>query len=229
MCRVFKYAHALPPSLSPPPPPPSSFFPSREREKNKNKQDNFKDVAAASEFASAAVAMEAGAADKQGECFVWGTGDAGQLGMGDDIFELSRPRLLSTLPSATPVLKVVCGGMHTVAIVQGGLVYSWGVNDEGALGRKANKDDENAESTPGLVTIPGSAAAVDISTGDSHVAVATSDGAVVAWGTFRTSSGLWAFTPTTQIAKTPVQCYTPDSHSVRPMTCYELNAVEQRI
>jgi regulator of chromosome condensation len=48
--------------------------------------------------------------------------------------ELTRPRLLSTLPSATPVLKVVCGGMHTLAIVQGGLVYSWGVNDEGALG-----------------------------------------------------------------------------------------------
>lgn len=171
--------------------------------------------------------MEAGAADKQGECFVWGTGDAGQLGLGDDIVELSRPRLLSTLPSATPVLKVVCGGMHTVAIVQGGLVYSWGVNDEGALGRKASKEDENAESTPGLVTMPGSAAAVDVSTGDSHVAVATADGAVMAWGTFRSSSGLWAFTPTTQMAKTPVQCYTPEAHSVRPMTCDALHAVEE--
>jgi hypothetical protein len=32
------------------------------------------------------------------------------------------------------------------------------------LGRKANKEDEGAESTPGLVTIPGNAAAVDIST-----------------------------------------------------------------
>ena len=33
--------------------------------------------------------------------------------------------------------------------------------------------------------------------------------AATAWGTFRTSSGLWAFTPSVQIAKAPVQCYTP--------------------
>jgi regulator of chromosome condensation len=52
------------------------------------------------------VATQAGAAGKQGECFVYGTGDAGQLGLGDDLMELPRPRLLSTLPAATPVLKV---------------------------------------------------------------------------------------------------------------------------
>ena len=71
------------------------------------------------------------------------------------------------------------------------------MNDEGALGREASKDEENAESTPGLVKIPGQSAAVDISTGDSHVAVVMADGSVVAWGAFRTSSGLWAgaYTP----------------------------------
>jgi alpha-tubulin suppressor-like RCC1 family protein len=57
----------------------------------------------------------------------------------------------------------------------------------------------------------GSAAAVDVSTGDSHAAVVCADGTVVTWGTFRTSSGLWAFNPTTTIAKTPVVCYTPES------------------
>ena len=32
--------------------------------------------------------------------------------------------------------EVVCGGMHTVALSTSGDVWSWGVNDEGALGRK---------------------------------------------------------------------------------------------
>ena len=106
--------------------------------------------------------------------------------------------------------------MHTIVIAEGGLVYSWGVNDEGALGRKADKNTPDAESTPGLVPLPsGVAPAVDVSTGDSHVAVATSDGAVVAWGTFRTSSGLWAFTPDEQIARSPVVVYTPVDSSGR--------------
>jgi regulator of chromosome condensation len=114
------------------------------------------------------------------------------------------------------VLKVACGGMHTIVIAEGGLVYSWGVNDEGALGRKADKNTPDAESKPGLVPMPsGVAPAVDVSTGDSHVAVATSDGAVVAWGTFRTSSGLWAFTPDEQIARSPVVVYTPVDSSGR--------------
>ena len=95
-------------------------------------------MSSAVQIASAAVASEAGAEGKQGECFVWGTGDAGQLGMGDDVMEVARPKLLNTLPNTVPVLKVVCGGMHTLAITTGGLVYSWGVNDEGALGRAAS-------------------------------------------------------------------------------------------
>jgi len=86
------------------------------------------------------------------------------------------------------------------------------------VGRKVSKDEENAETMPGLVAIPGHAAAVDISTGDSHVAVVTADGQVWAWGTFRTSSGLWAFTPDTQMARTPIVCYTPDSAGARAVT-----------
>ena len=34
------------------------------------------------------------------------------------------------------VLQVACGGMHTVALTEGNLIFSWGVNDEGALGRE---------------------------------------------------------------------------------------------
>ena len=39
-------------------------------------------------------------------------------------------------PPLLQVLQVACGGMHTVALTEGGQVLSWGVNDEGALGRE---------------------------------------------------------------------------------------------
>ena len=63
---------------------------------------------------------------------VWGTGDMGQLGLGEDVQEKARP---FPLPLGSPVLKVACGGMHTLAVTAGGQLFSWGVNDEGALGR----------------------------------------------------------------------------------------------
>jgi regulator of chromosome condensation len=162
------------------------------------------------------VASVAGSQENKGRCFVFGTGDGGQLGLGDDVDELPRPRWLNTVPSGALVMKIACGGMHTLAIVEGGLVYSWGVNDEGALGRLANKDVAGSESTPGLVDLPSAAIAVDLSTGDSHVAVVTADGAIVAWGTFRTSSGLYAFTPEgEQICRTPTTRYVPDCDASR--------------
>ena len=33
--------------------------------------------------------------------------------------------------------RIACGGMHTLALAEGGVVFSWGVNDEGGLGRVA--------------------------------------------------------------------------------------------
>jgi len=36
---------------------------------------------------------------------------------------------------ARSILKVVCGGMHTLALASDGSVWSWGCNDDGALGR----------------------------------------------------------------------------------------------
>lgn len=62
-------------------------------------------------------------------------------------------------------LQVAAGGMHTVALADDGTVWSWGVNDEGALGRqtagelweKASKRVgrcRNAVDTSALLCIP---------------------------------------------------------------------------
>jgi len=71
-----------------------------------------------------------------GSVYVVGTGDFGQLGLGDEVLEKSRPVLLDGF-GAAPVIALACGGMHSLALDSEGQVYSWGVNDEGALGREA--------------------------------------------------------------------------------------------
>ena len=141
-----------------------------------------------------------------GEVFVFGDGDCGQLGLGEEVTERLRPFPLSldgkkvgagsvdrrwsgqeavlcpgqqdgrgraTRPSplravphtalhpcgqvgaarSAPVcelppslgvmhvqaLQISCGGMHTVALTEDHHIFSWGVNDEGALGRETGK------------------------------------------------------------------------------------------
>lgn len=50
------------------------------------------------------------------------------------------PRFAALSPppssSSAQTLQVACGGMHTVALTEDRQLYSWGVNDEGALGRE---------------------------------------------------------------------------------------------
>ena len=37
-----------------------------------------------------------------------------------------------------PVSLLMCGGMHSVVLTPNGIPYSWGCNDDGALGRQGN-------------------------------------------------------------------------------------------
>lgn len=48
---------------------------------------------------------------------------------------LRRMPRTQVVVEGTQFVQVVCGGMHTVALSSQGEVWSWGVNDEGALGR----------------------------------------------------------------------------------------------
>lgn len=117
-----------------------------------------------------------------GVLLTFGQGDVGQLGLGTNILERSRPALV---PSVDDVIDLCAGGMHTVCLTESGEVITFGCNDEGALGRDTSK--EGSETEPGKVVLKGRV--VQITAGDSHTAALLSDGKVYAWGSFRDSSG----------------------------------------
>lgn len=113
-----------------------------------------------------------------------GEGDTGQLGLGPDLMDCKRLKLVQSL--ADDVIDVYAGGMHTLCLTKDGKVYTFGCNDESALGRST--EEEDSEMTPGLV--PGlPAAVVQLVAGDSFSAALTEAGEVYIWGTYRDSSG----------------------------------------
>lgn len=102
-----------------------------------------------------------------------GVGDTGQLGLGPDITERMKPALFSAASLSNGVsnddmesfVQVVAGGMHTVCLTADGKVFTFGCNDEGALGRQSTDapiqdtsgqsvDGLVEESRPGIVTFP---------------------------------------------------------------------------
>jgi len=127
-----------------------------------------------------------------GEVLTFGTGDTGQLGLGE-VMERKKPAVVKLDDG---MVQICAGGMHTVALSKAGRVFSWGCNDEGSLGRLADDgtalSDEDECAVPGeVVTFPeGTTKIVQISAGDSHSAALTEQGTVFFWGGWRDNSGI---------------------------------------
>ncbi|KAM3968712.1 LOW QUALITY PROTEIN: regulator of chromosome condensation 1 [Aphomia sociella] len=119
---------------------------------------------------------------KRGRVFTCGQGDVGQLGLGEDVMETSKFKHVTALGDKIVDAR---GGMHTIALDSDGKVWTFGCNDEGALGRATS--GERDEATPRRVTLP--SRAVAIAAGDSHSAALLQGGDVYAWGAFRDSHG----------------------------------------
>ena len=140
--------------------------------------------------------------------WVFGEGSQGELGLGHMIegnrepIDVARPRLNPILEELG-VVRIAVGGMHSAAITHDNKIYTWGVNDQGALGRdttdnrpEEEKDDEDdsglnpEEATPKAVEsiyFPEGTVFTDLCCSDSATFVVTQDGSVYGWGTFRAS------------------------------------------
>jgi len=138
----------------------------------------------------------------------------GELGLGPRSKDrnVKRPRLnvhlsTETMGEGKGIVDVAVGGMHVAALDADGGVWTWGVNDQGSLGRDTktvatteqamkggedSDDDEEdellnlAESRPGLVQgFPAGVKVVQMACGDSISVAIADDGLVYSWGTFR--------------------------------------------
>jgi regulator of chromosome condensation len=122
-----------------------------------------------------------------GDLFACGFGDAGQLGIGVNEIEKSIPVLVKTNSN---IEDVCAGGLHSLYLTSCGKVYSFGCNDDFALGRDTS-NDETSEFIPSFVELPDKVR--KISAGDSHSACLLNNGSVWGWGSFRDSSGCMGF------------------------------------
>lgn len=146
--------------------------------------------------------------------YVCGEGSSGELGLGTakNAIDVKRPRLNANLAGdKVGVVQIAAGGMHVVALTHDNKILTWGVNDQGALGRDtawegglkdmdandsdSDSDDDDSglnprESTPTAISsdlFPEDTVFVQVAAGDSTTFAVTDDGHVWGWGTFRVS------------------------------------------
>jgi alpha-tubulin suppressor-like RCC1 family protein len=122
-----------------------------------------------------------------------GQDDCSQLGISTDNDEEEKltiypPTLVRNV--TTRMVQVAAGGLHSLALEQGGHVYTWGCNDDGALGRVTDDDNELAQSTATLIDSKSMDAedqgqVVQIGAGDSHSIYKTHNGNVYMSGMYK--------------------------------------------
>lgn len=163
------------------------------------------------------------------DVYVFGDGTNGELGLGDGkgCAEVKRPRLNPHLDAnKVGVVTVSVGGMHTAVLTKDNKILTWGVNDQGALGRDttwdgglrdiAEDDDSDSESddtsglnpkecTPDQIElsgVPESTVWTQVAASDSATFALTNDGLVYGCGTFRSNEGIFGFSPDVLIQRT---------------------------
>jgi regulator of chromosome condensation len=150
------------------------------------------------------------------QIYVFGEGSAGELGLGaksadgKKVVDVTRPRLNDRL-EPLGIVQIAVGGMHCAALTADNRIFTWGVNDQGALGRETTQegkmkditaDDEDSDSDEegsGLNPSEAEPREVDskhfpegtkfaaLFAGDSTTFALTTTGLVYGWGTFRVS------------------------------------------
>ena len=151
--------------------------------------------------------------------YVFGDGASGELGLGSakGQLEVKRPRLNPLLAAdSVGVVQLAVGGMHTAALTHDNKILTWGVNDQGALGRDTtwdgglrdmdeaeNSDDDSDsgsesavnphESSPKEVDVTmlsKDTIFTQVACSDSATFALTEEGLVYGWGTFRVGQTL---------------------------------------
>ena len=106
----------------------------------------------------------------------FGYGRCGQLGHGDEE-DQHTPKLIEAL-RGKKVLQVSAGGMHSLVLLEGGGVMSFGWGAYGRLGH----GDEEQQHTPKLIAALRGKKVLQVSAGGYHSVVLLEGGSVMAFG-----------------------------------------------
>jgi hypothetical protein len=114
----------------------------------------------------------------------WGHNQAGQLGYGhtQDIGDDERPDAAGYVDAGGTVVQLTAGLQHTCALLRGGAVRCWGLNNAGQLGygHTDTIGDDELPSTVGTVQVGGTV--VQLAAGLRHTCALLDSGAVRCWG-----------------------------------------------
>ncbi|KAI4884474.1 hypothetical protein NFI96_014102 [Prochilodus magdalenae] len=115
-----------------------------------------------------------------GQVFSWGGGGEGQLGISSPVAKSTKPGpVYVPSPLPIPVIQIACGNFHSLALTNGGEVYSWGQNNYGQLGLgKAVA----LQAIPALVQSLTGVPVIQISAGGAHTFALTSTAQVFCCG-----------------------------------------------
>ncbi|KAJ0413703.1 regulator of chromosome condensation 1/beta-lactamase-inhibitor protein II [Aspergillus carlsbadensis] len=159
------------------------------------------------------------------DVYVCGTNDSGELGMGDSVTEIVRPRLNPNLAAGTVgVVHLAVGVVHAAALTHDNQILTWGSNIDGTLGRdttgdpdddyEPNEDTDDDQPLCNLIAatptqvdpaaFPQGTIFTQLAATQSATFVLTSTGSVYGWGTFIGSNGVVGFSPTAQQEPLPV-------------------------
>ncbi|XP_076892236.1 uncharacterized protein LOC143543904 [Bidens hawaiensis] len=122
------------------------------------------------------------AVSAKGEVYTWGFGRGGRLGHPDfDIHSgqaaVITPRQVTSGLGARRVKAIAAAKHHTVAVTDGGEVFTWGSNREGQLGYTS----VDTQATPRRVSSLKSKI-VAVAAANKHTAVVSDSGEVFTWG-----------------------------------------------
>ncbi|MEW5737594.1 MAG: hypothetical protein AB1938_01645 [Myxococcota bacterium] len=112
-------------------------------------------------------------ASSEGTAYCWGSGGAGQLGIGSD----PQRALVQPVLDLTEVTQVCAGTAHSCARRASGEVFCWGQNFSGQLG-DGTRDDRLSPVGP----VPLTAGAKQIACGAEATCAITTRGLLTCWG-----------------------------------------------
>eukprot|EP00004_Rigifila_ramosa_P024507 TRINITY_DN7127_c0_g1_i1.p1 TRINITY_DN7127_c0_g1~~TRINITY_DN7127_c0_g1_i1.p1 ORF type:complete len:938 (+),score=202.27 TRINITY_DN7127_c0_g1_i1:1762-4575(+) len=150
-----------------------------------------------------------------GEVFVWGSAQHGQVGDGTTAGQTS-PRRIEGVLQGKVVVALACGAFHTLAVTDTGGVYTWGRFKKTKEDEPID-DDSTLLSPHWLMQFP-SSKVVAVACGHWHSALLSADGKVYTWG--ESDSGQLGH-GSTNAQRQPTQLAALDADFVTQIACGE--------